>query len=144
MADQNYANHKRFVTGFHRVLAPILLLGLLGSFVNLYLQIKTHDEVFDSLLIILLFICAMMIALFTREFPLKAQDRAIRAEEGLRYYILTHKPFDSKLKVSQIIALRFAPDEELAGLADRAVRDDLSADEIKRAIKKWRPDNHRA
>jgi hypothetical protein len=144
MADQNYGNHKRVVTGFHRVLGGILLLGFLGSLVNIYLQVKTHDEVFDSILIALLFVCAILIAAFTREFPLRAQDRAIRAEEGLRYYIATHKPFDSRLKLSQIIALRFAPDEEFVGLADRAVREDLSADEIKKTIKKWRPDNHRA
>jgi hypothetical protein len=48
-------------------------------------------------------------------FALRAQDRAIRAEENLRHFILTGKPFDSRLRMSQIIALRFAPDDEFPG-----------------------------
>jgi hypothetical protein len=51
---------------------------------------------------------------------------------------------DSRITMPQVIALRFAPDEEFVVLADRAVRENLSADEIKKAIKNWRADNHRA
>jgi len=144
MADQNYSNHTRIVKGFHLVLGALLVLGTIASLVNAYIQISSHDVIFGSVLISVLFICAMLLFLYTREFPIKAQDRAIRAEEGLRYYILTHKAFDSRLKLSQIIALRFAEDDEFVVLADRAVRENLSADEIKKAIKKWRPDYHRA
>jgi len=143
MADQNYTNHTRYVKGFHFLLGALLILGTLASLVNAYLQISTHDAVLGSLLIVILFISAALLFLYTREFPIKAQDRAIRAEEGLRYYILTHKSFDSRLKLSQIIALRFAEDDEFVVLADRAVREGLSADEIKKAIKKWRADHHR-
>ena len=143
MADQNYTNHTRYVKGFHFLLGALLILGTLASLVNAYLQISTHDAVLGSLLIVILFISAALLFLYTREFPIKAQDRAIRAEEGLRYYILTHKSFDSRLKPSQIIALRFAEDDEFVVLADRAVREGLSADEIKKAIKKWRADHHR-
>ena len=48
-----------------------------------------------------------------RAFPMKAQDRAIRAEEGLRYFILTRQPLSRQLTIGQIAALRFAPDEEV-------------------------------
>jgi hypothetical protein len=144
MADQNYSNHKQVVKGFHMVLGALVILGLLASLVNVYLQIVAHDAVFESILITVLFLCAALLFLYTRQFPIKAQDRAIRAEESLRYYILARKPFDNRLKLSQIIALRFADDEEFVALADRAVREELSADEIKRAIRKWRPDHHRA
>jgi hypothetical protein len=76
-------------------------------------------------------------------FSLKAQDRAIRAEENFRHYILTGKPLDSRLTTRQIIGLRFASDEEFPALAVRAVEENLSEDEIKRLVKKWRPDYYR-
>jgi hypothetical protein len=45
-----------------------------------------------------------------------------------------------RLGKPQIVALRFASDEELPALVERADREQLSADQIKRAIKNWVPD----
>lgn len=78
-----------------------------------------------------------------RRFPLKAQDRAIRAEESLRFFILTGKPLDSKLSPGQIAALRFASDEEFVILSARAISENLSPDDIKKSVKNWRADYHR-
>ena len=75
---------------------------------------------------------------------MKVQDRAIRAEESLRYFILTGKPFDKKLQMNQIIALRFAGDEEFEILAQKAVTENLTATQIKQLIQSWRPDYDRA
>lgn len=144
MKPQNYANHTRIVKGFHLLLGSVLILGMLGSFINVYLQIVANDAIIGSILIAMLFICGVLLFWFTRQFAVTVQDRAIRAEEGLRYYILAHKPLDSRLTVKQIVALRFAPDDEFLILADRAVRENLSADEIKKAIKNWKADHHRA
>jgi hypothetical protein len=80
---------------------------------------------------------------YTRWFALRAQDRAIRAEENFRHFILTGKPLDSRLRMGQIIALRFASDEEMPALAKRAVEEKLSQKEIKKAIKTWKPDYNR-
>ena len=80
---------------------------------------------------------------YIRIFPLRAQDRAIRAEERLRYYMLTKKEYPQTLRMSQIIALRFASDEEFAALLDRAVKEELSANEIKMAITNWKGDYYR-
>ena len=143
MNDQNYSNHTRVVRGFHMLLGLLLIVGTIGSLVNVYLQITAHDEVISALLIAIMFICGGLLFWYSRQFPIKAQDRAIRAEEGLRYYILTNKAIDNRITMGQVIALRFAPDEEFIVLADRAVRENLSSDEIKRAIKNWRADNHR-
>jgi hypothetical protein len=77
-----------------------------------------------------------------RSFSLKAQDRAIRAEENLRHFVLTGKLLDKNLTVSQIVALRFAPDEEFIALAERAVKENLNNPDIKKAIKNWKADNH--
>lgn len=78
-----------------------------------------------------------------RTYALKAQDRAIRAEENLRHFILTGKPFDSRLNIRQIIALRFASDEELPSLAKKAAEESLRSKQIKEEIKNWRADNYR-
>jgi hypothetical protein len=81
---------------------------------------------------------------YCRSFALRAQDRAIRAEENFRHFILTGKTLDARLRMSQIIALRFAPDEEFIELAKEAVDKKLSAKEIKIAIKNWKADHYRA
>lgn len=144
MTEQNYAHHGRYVKGFHFLLGSLLIIGTITSFVNLYLQVKANDSIIGSILIATLFICGTLLFWYARRFAVTVQDRAIRAEESIRYYILTHKALDSKLTMGQIIALRFAYDDEFLILADRAVREDLSADEIKRSIKKWKADHHRA
>jgi hypothetical protein len=77
-------------------------------------------------------------------FALKAQDRAIRAEENFRHYLLTGKPLDSKLTIRQIIGLRFASDEEFPSLAQKAAEEGMSEDDIKKAVKNWRGDYYRA
>ncbi|MBB6108801.1 hypothetical protein SAMN05421821_10336 [Mucilaginibacter lappiensis] len=142
MTVQNFANHKRNVAGFHYLLGAMLILGLIVSAVNVVMQWHTAN-LMSALLIMLLFGCCLLMGLFVRIFPLKAQDRAIRAEEGLRYFILTRKPLDSRLTIAQIAALRFAPDAELIPLMERVIAENLSASEIKQAIKNWRADHHR-
>jgi len=144
MNEQNYANHARVVKGFHLLLGSFLVIGTICSLVNIWQQWSAKDQVFSSILITLLFICGILLFIFTRTFPLKAQDRAIRAEENLRYFILTRKPLDSRITMGQVIALRFAPDDEFVILADRAINENLTPDEIKKAIKNWRADDHRA
>ncbi|MDR3695875.1 DUF6526 family protein [Mucilaginibacter sp.] len=144
MPAQNYANHARYVKGFHFLLASLLIIGTITSIVNLYMQVKANDSVIGSILITTLFICGILLFWYARRFAVTVQDRAIRAEECIRYYILTHKAIDSKLTMGQIIALRFANDDEFLILADRAVRENLSPDEIKRSIKNWKADQHRA
>jgi Family of unknown function (DUF6526) len=57
---------------------------------------------------------------------------------------MTGKPLDPNLKIGQIVALRFASDEEYLALAKRAIQENISHDDIKQAIKTWRPDYHGA
>jgi hypothetical protein len=56
----------------------------------------------------------------------KAQDRAVRAEENFRYFILTGKPLPVGLTIRQITALRFASDEEFALLVERTLSENLT------------------
>ena len=143
MEAQNYANHRRNVPIFHFVLLPIILLTLIGSFVNLYQSWGDHQRQYSASLIVVIMVCLALLSVTARLFSLKAQDRAIRAEENLRHYVMTGKLLDPKLTVRQIIGLRFASDQEFVELAGRAVEENLSEDAIKKAVKNWRADTYR-
>ena len=140
--EQNYQNHARLVKGYHGVLFILLLAGLIGSIINLSYSFNT-DNLYSASLVVLLFIIGFIITAFVRLFPLKAQDRAIRAEENLRHFVITGKILPANLRVAQIIALRFAPDEEFISLEEKASRENLSAKQIKSNIKNWKADHNR-
>ena len=144
MEAQNYAHHRRFVPMFHGVLFGLLVLTLIGSFVNLFRSLGDHQRIYSASLITVLTICVLILFYFCRAFSMKVQDRAIRAEESLRHFVLTGKLPDARLTIRQLIGLRFASDEEFPALARRAAEENLSEDAIKRAVKRWRPDFHRA
>lgn len=143
MEDQNYKAHRRWIPLYHLVLALMLLAGLIGSLVNLYQSFADPHRFYNAALVTLIFFSLVLVFFYERVFALKAQDRAIRAEENLRHFVLAGSLFDSRLTTRQIVGLRFAPDDELLELAKRAAEEELSEDAIKRAIKNWRADNYR-
>jgi predicted PurR-regulated permease PerM len=142
MSTQNFANHRQFVTLFHRVLLPVLLLTLIGSIVNLVHSWGDHQRIYSASLIVVLVIAAMT-ALLSRVFALKAQDRAIRVEENLRHFAMTGKLLDARLTIQQVVALRFAPDSEFVALAKKSAEGGTAPNDIKRSIKDWRADTYR-
>jgi hypothetical protein len=137
MKTQNYANHRQLV-----VLFPLLVLTLIGSCVNLYCSWGDHHRLYSASLIVVLSFCVLILMFLCRIFALKAQDRAIRAEENLRHFASTGKLLDPRLTIRQIIALRFASDDEFVSLAQEAADKSLAADAIKQAVKKWRADTY--
>lgn len=144
MAEQSYAKHAKFVPMYHQVLFALLLFAFAGSLYNLYeAVIVDHTGRRVAVLFTVLSIAAILTTFFARIFPLKAQDRAIRAEENLRHFALTGKLLDSRLNIKQIIGLRFASDAEFPELARKAADGNLSLDEIKKSVKNWRVDNDR-
>ena len=143
MAEQNYSNHRRYVVGYHVVLAIIVLMCVIGSLYQLYRAWGMGENRVMSFLLVLLSIAAALLFWYCRIFPLKAQDRAIRAEETLRHYMLTGERPDGRLKIRQYVGLRFAGDEELVALARRAAEDGMSEDAIKKAVESWRADTYR-
>ena len=146
MADhtqQSYQKHTQIVPLYHRVLFGLLLLILIGSVVNLTKSWGDSTRFYSASLIVALTIAVVLVAWFARVFALKAQDRAIRAEEQLRHYVLTGKLLDPRLTMRQIVGLRFASNDEFVALAQRAADQTLSADAIKREVKQWRADRNR-
>ena len=135
---QNYQNHVRWSIPYHCITVPIILIANGFAAYALY---QTPDAV-HALLLLAFFLIGIVVG-FARFFALKVQDRAARADERLRYFILAGKMLPNELKMGQILALRFASDEEVVALADRALHEKLAAGDIKKAIKNWRGDYHR-
>jgi hypothetical protein len=142
-ASQDYANHRQLVPMFHGVLFGLLVLTLIGACVNLYQSLGDHQRLYSAALIVVLTFSTIMLFFFARVFALKAQDRAIRAEENIRHFVMTGKLLDSRITIRQVVGLRFASDEEFVALATRAAAEGLSEDDIKRAVKHWRADTYR-
>jgi len=95
------------------------------------------------LLIGVLFLVAVFL---TRTNALRVQDRLIRLEERLRLQALLSGELSSRigeLTESQLIALRFASDQELSSLVAKVLAAKMPAKDIKQAIVTWRADTFR-
>lgn len=136
---QTYQNHVRWYPLVHFVVFPLLLINLIWQIVRLY-----QEPSWDRTEGVVLAVALAILAFTARIQALKAQDRVIRLEERLRYEnVLSPETCGrcSDLGTGQVIALRFARDEELQGLVDRVLAGELkTTKEIKLAIKNWRGD----
>jgi hypothetical protein len=144
MADtpQSYANHTRWHPPFHFFVMPVMLINFIWSIVQFFKAPGWYHGWW-----IVFSLALVMLAFLVRINPLKAQDRVIRLEERLRYQQLL--PADlarqtAALTPGQIVALRFASDDELGGLVRQVLEGKLNKPaEIKRAIQNWRADTLR-
>src|SRR5262245_3595892 len=83
---------------------------------------------------------AVLVAI-SRTYITKLQDRIIMLEMMVRSRELLpggKAALLGKLGPKQIVALRFASDDELEALLERSVAENLPPDVIKRSIKNWR------
>jgi len=139
MQEQNFQKHSRYLPGFHVLTFAVILAAFLIAVILLIHHGFSHETV----LYVLITVALGQLFYYTRKFGTGNQDRIIRAEENFRSFRLTGKALDSRLTKRQIIALRFAPDEEFPELAQRAANENLPAKTIKAAVSKWRADHHR-
>src|SRR3977135_2388818 len=110
MKQQSYKDHARYIPLFHFITYAAAITVFVGSIIYLF-KSPRGNVLLASLLVMIAFVLGSLVW-YSRAFALRAQDRAIRAEENFRHFILTGKPFDNRLRMRQIIALRFASDEE--------------------------------
>ena len=143
MEEQSYAKHTKLVPAYHGVLFGLIVVAFFASLYNLYKAVDSHSARLTAGLITLLAFAAILQFFFARVFPLKAQDRAIRAEENLRHFAMTGTLLDKRLTVKQIVGLRFASDGEFVALARKAADESMSPDAIKKSVKSWKVDNDR-
>ena len=141
--EQNFSNHRRFVPMYHFVLGLMVLATAIGAGINFF-KTMGGQGFYSGSLIFVTSLSMLITYFYFRVFALKAQDRAIRAEENLRHFAITGKLLDSKLSTRQIIGLRFASDDEFQDLAKKAVSENMSENDIKKAVKNWKPDTYRA
>ena len=142
-APQSYEHHTQIVPMFHIVTFGLFVVTLIGSLVNLYQSVGDHSRLYSAALLVALIVGTIFTFFLARVFALKAQDRAIRAEEQLRHFVMTGTLLDSRLTIRQIIGLRFASDGEFVALAKTAAEQGLSERDIKKAVKAWRADTYR-
>jgi len=144
MTEQNFANHTKLVPTFHFFVLPVLALNVVQSvyhFVHLGLK-------WDGCVGVLTALALLLLSFHARLFALRVQDRVIRLEERHRLGRLL--PEDLQLRVAefttgQLVALRFASDEELPALARKVLNDGvMDLKSIKRSVKRWRADSLRA
>ena len=145
MKPQNYSNHIRYYTPHHFVFYPIagILFGISISAIFKSDENKLLWCVLASTIALIIWLSLML----RQHYALGNQNRIARLELRFRYYILTQKRFEEieqQLPFSKILALRFAPDEELIELINRTLKENLSAEQIKKSIKNWLPDTMRA
>jgi|SRR5450432_347246 len=144
MPKQHFDNHVRYYTPHHFVFYPLLLVAIS---VSVYKYNQHPDQQDIWLALIALFIFTGWTSFMMRQhYALGNQNRILRLELRFRYFILTGKrlePLEMKLGMGQIVALRFASDEELPALIDRAINENLSSRQIKKSILNWLPDENR-
>ena len=138
MASQSYENHRHnpLPTGVGFLFVVVAIVGFaLRWFVGGRWTLALGLAGLIAAIVVLL--------LISRIYTTTLQDRIIKLEMRLRCaQLLTadRQGVLARLSKPQIIALRFASDEELPALIERTERDNLAPDQIKRAIKYWAAD----
>ncbi|HEX7486898.1 MAG TPA: DUF6526 family protein [Vicinamibacterales bacterium] len=140
---QTFQNHARFLPAYHFVAFPLFAINL---FYALYQAVTNFS--WASLVGVGLAVALVLLVVSARVMALTVQDRVIRLEERLRMRALLPADLQPRINdftVQQLVALRFASDDELPGLA-RKVSDGKIEDQkaIKRMVTNWRADYQRA
>jgi hypothetical protein len=145
-APQTYANHRRFDPPYHFVLFAVILLNLVREIKHLVQMILHGPFTWGAIVEALMAAAMVLLVLKVRTYALHNQDRLIRLEETLRMQAVLPealKPRIRELRPGQFVGLRFASDDELAGLVEAALAEKLDGEAIKKRIKTWRPDTFR-
>jgi hypothetical protein len=138
---QNLKNHTRLDPPFHLILLAVLVINLV---IVLCFAVKNLN-IFTEWLVVLSLAGFILVGKL-RSYPVKVQDRVIRLEERLRLQALAPTEWHTqiyRLNEDQLIALRFAADDEVVELAKMALEENLDRKQIKERIKSWRPDTFR-
>lgn len=139
---QRYGTHRRFIPAYHFFALPVLFINIIVTAVRF-----TRDPRAMTAWQVVVALALFTAILLLRFMSVRAQDRIIRLEERTRLERLV--PGDLRGRVadltpSQLVALRFAPDDEVPELTRRALNGELKTQgDIKRAIRNWRADHLR-
>jgi hypothetical protein len=140
---QSFAHHGRIFAPFHMFVLPVLMINIVYSLVRL-----KNGITFDSVWMVVMALGFFVMAGSLRVMSLSVQDRVIRTEMQLRMERMLPadlRPRIGEFNVEQLVALRFAGDDELPALARQVLEEKLTNRKaIKQRVKNWRPDYQRA
>jgi uncharacterized protein DUF6526 len=144
MEEQSFSNHVKWVPTYHFFVIPVMVL----NFISAIVAVVRHGITWNSA-VQLLTAAALLIFMFNaRAFALKVQDRVIRMEERQRMAKLLPEDLQGRIgefTAGQLVALRFAGDDELPTLARKVLHEKLTnVKAIKQMVQQWRADHLRA
>lgn len=144
MNEQNYKNHRKFYPPHHFVYLPLLIILEIYGVYKIWNDAENQMTwILFSIILFLLFYLAIMLR---QHYALELQNRMVRLEFKQRYFEIFGQRSDEtadRLRFDQIAALRFAYDDEFKDLLYKALHENISGDEIKRSIKRWKADLQR-
>jgi hypothetical protein len=144
MAEQTFANHVRWVPGYHFFVTPVMILNFGWSIYRW----KVAGFSLGGFIGVLVAAGLVGLALYARIFALAVQNRVIRLEERMRLERLLPedlKPRIAEFTCGQLVAMRFASDAELPALARKVLTENIqSGKAIKQMVQNWRADFLRA
>lgn len=143
MKTQNFKNHIRFYPPHHFLFYPILILLFGGS---IYFTCTEHEKIIWGYISAVLFLLFFLAYMLRQHYALTLQNRIVKLELRYRYFVLSGNRLETieyKFTDDQLFALRFASDAELIPLTERTLNENLTGDDIKKAIIQWKGDYNR-
>ena len=143
MGTQSYKNHIRYYPPHHFVYYPVIMAFLAFS---IYFGFTNEDSLIWGFISVVFVVLLCLAFMLRQHYALTLQNRIVRLELRYRYFFITGKrleDFEHQLNDDQLFALRFAPDDELPELTQRALKENLSGKAIKKAIVNWKGDYDR-
>ena len=140
---QSFENHGQYRPEYHIGVFFILLANFLWSIYQL-----TRGLSAGSVLALLMSVALIVMFFSVRVQILTVQDRVIRLEMRQRFRSVLAADIANRasaLPLRQVIALRFASDEELPSLVSDVMSGQLTAPkDIKQKVRDWQADHLRA
>ena len=140
---QNFENHVRYLPAYHFVAFPLFFVNFCYAAYQAVVNVGAA-----SVVGLMLAVALVLLFLLSRTMVVTVQDRVIRLEERLRMRALLPadlQPRIDEFTVKQLVALRFASDEELPALARKVVEGRIEDQKaIKKMVTAWRADSQRA
>lgn len=134
---QTAASHAAIDVVTHFILGPIFIANVI---VAIFAAIHARHHLGIHIWLVVVSFALLLVSIKMRIYSLRIQDRLIRLEERLRIAALAPAADVNKLTIPQLVALRFASDEELPALVAKTLAENLDPKAIKSQIKSWRPD----
>ena len=137
--EQSYKSHRKYVPVYHFFVLPVLIINVVAEAIRF-----GDNRTLYQFRLLIVAVALAVLAFVVRTMVARVQDRVIRLEERARLGNLLPEELHGRigdLRPSQLVALRFAADEELPGLTRRILDGELTkAEQIKKEIRTWRPD----